>query len=123
MLPIRIVSVVLMLLVTQVKPVPWIRVQSVFHGGIRDGILMQEVVVDLFLILELSLISVLPRALLHHLTTETILDGRVKQRQVDSPLLVWGFSRILLIPHSKQRLVRKIHRGVNFAISVAHKSC
>lgn len=84
---------------------------------------MQEVVVDLFLIFELGVIDLGPGALLEHLAPQTVLDSRVEQGQVDAPHLVWGFCRVLLVPYSKQRLVRKIHWSVDKAIAVTLKRC
>ncbi len=84
---------------------------------------MQEIVIDLFLILELGIVDLSPGALLEHLTSQTVLDSRVEQGQVDAPYLVWGFCRVLLVPYSKQRLVGKIHWSVDKAIAITLKRC
>lgn len=84
---------------------------------------MQEVVIDLFLTFKLSVVDLGPGALLEHLTSQTVLDGRVEQGQVDAPHLVWGFCRVLLVPYSKQRLIGKIHWSVDKAITITLKRC
>ncbi len=104
------------------KPIDWIVVQS-FLLIFRDRVIMQEVIVNLFFFLELGIVDLGPGALLEHLTSQTVLDGRVEQGQVDTPHLVRGFCRVLLIPYSEQRLVGKIHWSVDKAVAITLKRC
>lgn len=61
--------------------------------------------------------------MLNDLAPKTVLNGRVEERQVDTPNLIWGFGCVLLVPNSEQRLVRQIHWSVQVSIAVAVESC
>ena len=107
---------------SQSKSIPWVVVQGIFLL-ISDWIVTDKIVIDLVCIFKLGSTDLLPGTLLNNLAPETILNGRVEEREVDTPHLIWGFGCVLLVPNSEQSLVCKIHWSVQESIAVAIESC